>query len=162
MKRHLLFIITAFTLILLQQTFFAGIGFHYITIDPLTLFIIWWSIKHPLPEGIIEILGAAVLAEILSSLPAGMIIFSWTAGYLTARYIIRHFGENEKWHHIFIAGFVTMEMTVILQTGSNAMELVWPWGIGQAIINSVLAPLFFWCFDMLSGNMAQRLDTAST
>jgi rod shape-determining protein MreD len=152
MKRHLWFLLTSFLLMLLQITFFTGIKAGYIVVDFLTPFIVWWSLRTPLPEGILTVLAAGILADTLSALPPGLFIFAWSLGYLTTRYIARHLNGTTMWHNMFITGFVTMETVVILQVGSQAIDLVWPWGIGQALLNSVLTSLFFRFFDFFADN----------
>lgn len=132
---------------MLQVTFFAGIKVGYVQIDVMTPFIIWWATRTPLPEGIIPVIVAAVLADNLSALPAGIFIFAWSIAYLTTRYIMKNLEETEFWQQASLSGFITMETIFILQASSGAVDLFWPWGLGQAVLNSLTGPFFFKLFD---------------
>jgi hypothetical protein len=148
MKRHIFFVITAMCLILFQYAFLAGIKSGYIALDIIIPFLVWWAMRTPLPAALLDTVAAAVLAELLSAMPPGLLIFSWATACLSTRYITGYITEPGTWQQMFIVAFVSMETTVILQTGSGAIELVWPWGILQVFLNAATAPLFFKIFNM--------------
>lgn len=147
MKKYIYFLLTAFFFMLLQFTLLTGLKFGYLTIDTITPFLVWWAIRTPMPMGLVATVAAGIIAEILSSIPTGLFIFAWSTGYLSTRYMAGHMAEPEIWQQTFMVAFVSMEITVILQTGSSAIELVWPWGILQALLNAMTAPIFFSIFN---------------
>jgi hypothetical protein len=113
--------------------------------------VVWCGIKTPLPDGLAAILGLGLIAEAFTVTSRGLYIISFTIGYLMARYILSHVITPYLWQRMLLVAFVSTVCLAVLLTGSGDAELVWPWGILQAILNGISSPLYFILFDKILG-----------
>lgn len=117
--------------------------------DGLMALVVWCGIKTPLPNGLAAILGLGLIAEAFTVTSRGLYIISFTTGYLMVRYILSHVITPYLWQRMFLVAFASTVCLTVLLTGSGDAELVWPWGILQAILNGILSPLYFFLFDKI-------------
>ncbi|RUM92576.1 MAG: hypothetical protein DSZ23_00720 [Thermodesulfatator sp.] len=135
----------------LSAVFQSGAGFFlqvgYVRPDAIPALICWFSLRQELPQGIAGILLLSFIVSAFSIIPFYVFPLSYLIGYLTVRYIVSNVLEITNWQVYLLVGFVSIEIIVIQLAGSGNAELVWPWGLIQALLNMATAPLFVFFFD---------------
>jgi len=146
-KKALLVICLGYILLLIETTL--GLPFHFghIQLDGLVPLIAWYGIQHPLPGGILAVLGLGILSEQMSAMPYGLYILVYAGEYLMIRYILNQIVCAAAWQQMMLVSFLSIEIVAVLLIGSGAAELLWPWGFAQALLNGIIAPLWFFVFD---------------
>ena len=117
-----------------------------IRLDALPALICCYSLRQGLPYGALVITVFGLIVSCFSTMPAYVFPFSYIIGFLIVRYIVSNVLELANWQTYVLVGFLSMEIIVVQLAGSGNAELVWPWGLSQAVVNVVTAPvfIFFW------------------
>ncbi|MGQ9500172.1 MAG: hypothetical protein ACUVQ6_07480 [Dissulfurimicrobium sp.] len=144
-------IFTGYLLILTETTLWPISLTGLIRPDGLMALVVWCGIKTPLPDGLTAILGLGLIAEAFTITSKGLYMISFTIGYLMVRYILSHVITPYLWQRMLLVSFVSTICLAVLLTGSGNTDLIWPWGIAQAILNGVSSPLYFLLFDKILG-----------
>jgi len=129
----------------------AGVFFQIglIRLDAVPALICCYSLRQDIPHGILVITFFGLLISCFSTLPAYVFPFSYVIGFLTMRYIVSNVLDLAGWQIYVLAGFLSMEIIVVQLAGSGNAELVWPWGLFQALVNVVIAPVFIFVWNRL-------------
>jgi len=109
--------------------------------------VAWYGLQHPLPGGILAVLGLGILSEQMSAMPDGLYVLAYAGEYLMVRYILNHIVFTAAWQKMMLVSFLSIEVVAVLLIGSSAAELLWPWGFAQALLNGITAPFWFFVFD---------------
>lgn len=125
------------------------IQFGQIRLDGLVALVAWHALSNPLPGGLLTVLGMGMLCESVSVLTNGIYILTFSSAYLIVRYILNHVIYPPVWQQILLVAFISMIVVTATQIASGATELVWPWGVAQAFLNGITAPVWFKTFDWL-------------
>lgn len=142
-------ILTGYLLILIETTLWPISLTGLIRPDGLIALVVWCGIKAPLPNGLTAILGLGLIAEAFTVISKGLYIISFTIGYLMVRYILNHVITPYLWQRMLLVTFISIVCLAVLLTGSGNAELIWPWGILQAVLNGMLSPLYLLLFDKI-------------
>ncbi len=118
-----------------------------VRLDALAALLCWFSLRQETLYGSIFILLFSLLLSTFSVLPVYVFPLSYLLGFFTVRYIAANVLELAPWQIYLITGFVSMEISVIQLVGSGNAELVWPWGLFQAVVNVFTAPVFMFIFN---------------
>ncbi len=156
MRDGLITILLGYTLALIETTWGPLLQFEQVRLDGLVSLVVWYGLDHPLPGGIIPVLILGFLCEQLSGLPAGLYPLVYVSGYLITRYILNHVVCVTIWQQMLLVSFVSIEVIAVLLVGSGAVELIWPCGIGQILLNSIMAPLWFSVFDRIRSIYSEK------
>jgi cell shape-determining protein MreD len=147
LKKGLVAISFGYILLIIETALGPLFQFGQIRIDGLVPLTAWYGLQHPLPGGILAVLGLGILSEQLSAMPAGLYTLAYAGEYLMIRYILNHIMCTSAWQQVMLVSFLSIEVVSVLSIGSGAAELLWPWGFAQALLNGVLAPFWFFVFD---------------
>ncbi len=120
-----------------------------IRIDAMAALLCWYGLRQEAPQGVIAVAFLGLLISAFSIIPAYVFPLSYLMGFLTVRYIVSNVLELSKWQVYLVTGFVSMEISVIQLAGSGNVDLFWPWGLLQALLNVITAPLFMFIFDRM-------------
>jgi cell shape-determining protein MreD len=147
LKKALVVIFFGYILLLIET----ALGFPFqsgqIRLDGLVPLIAWYGLQHPLPGGILAVLGLGILSEQMSAMPDGLYALAYAGEYLMIRYILNHILCAATWQQMMLVSFLSIEVVAVLLIGSGAAELLWPWGFAQALLNGVFAPFWFFVFN---------------
>ena len=129
----------------------AGVFFQIglIRLDAVPALICCYSLRQDLPHGLMAITIFGFLVSFFSTIPAYLFPFSYVIGFLTVRYIVSNVLELVSWQVYVLTGFLSMEIIVVQLAGSGNAELVWPWGLFQALVNAATAPVFIFIWNRL-------------
>jgi cell shape-determining protein MreD len=147
LKKGLIAISFGYILLLIETALGPLSQFGQIRLDGLVPLIAWYGLQHPLPGGILAVLGLGILSEQMSAMPAGLYTLAYAGEYLMIRYILSHIVCTAAWQQVILVSFLSIEIVAVLSIGSGAAELFWPWGFVQALLNGVLTPFWFLVFD---------------
>ena len=150
MKKGLIAISFGYILLVIETALGPLFQFGQIRMDGLVPLTAWYGFQHPLPGGILAVLGLGILSEQLSAMPAGLYTLAYAGEYLMIRYISNHIMCTSAWQQVILVSFLSIEVVSVLSIGSGAAEFLWPWGFAQALLNGVLAPFWFFVFDKAS------------
>ncbi len=153
MRKGLVVIFLGYILLLIETALGDMFQFGLIRLDGIVPLIAWYGLNHGLPGGILPVLGLGVLSDPLSGLPAGLYSLGYAGEYLMIRYIVNHAKCAAPWQQMLLVSFVSIEVVTVLLTGSGAAEIIWPWGLIQALINGITAPLWFVVFDKAGADL---------
>ena len=109
--------------------------------------VAWYGLQHPLPGGILAVLGLGILSEQMSAMPDGLYALAYAGEYLMIQYLLNHIVCATALQQMMLVSFLSIEVVAVLLIGSGAAELLWPWGFAQALLNGALAPFWFFVFD---------------
>ena len=149
MRDGLVAILLGYSLLLIETTWGPLFQFGEVRLDGLVPLVVWYGLYHPLPGGIIPVLGLGIFCGALSGLPAGLYPLVYASGYLITRYILNHVVCITAWQQMLLVSFVSIEVMAVLLIGSGAAELMWPWGFGQTLLNGITAPFWFFVFNKI-------------
>ena len=147
MKKAFVVILFGYVLLLIETALGFPFQLGQIKLDGLVPLVAWYGLKHSLPGGILSILGLGILSEQMSAMPDGLYTLAYAGEYLMIRYILNHIVCVAAWQQMMLVSFLSIEVVAVLLIGSGAGEFFWPWGFAQALLNGVLAPLWFLVFD---------------
>ena len=127
----------------------AGVFFQIglIRLDALPALICWFSLRQKIPQGLPVVVLFGFLVSIFSTIPAYVFPLSYALGFLTVRYIVSNVLELSMWQVYLMVGFLSMEIIVVQLAVSGNPELVWPWGLCQAVLDAATAPVFMIFFN---------------
>lgn len=160
MRSGFFVIFSGFVLLLLETAWGPGVQFGLIRPDGLVALLVWHALRSRLPEGILPVLGLGVLTETFTVLPWGLYILAFVGGYLAVRYVANQVMCVYFWQQMLMVLFVSVGSLVILLTGSGVADLFWPWGLIQAVINSLMCPVLFFCLDSLHSRILPVAPTS--
>ncbi|NIA08359.1 MAG: hypothetical protein GWP10_00940 [Nitrospiraceae bacterium] len=149
MRDGLVTVVLGYSLLLIETTWGPLFQLGQVRLDGLVSLVAWYGLYHPLPGGIIPVLILGILCEELSGLPAGLYPLVYVSEYLITCYILNHVVCITAWQQMLLVSFVSIEVIAVLLIGSGAADLMWPWGFGQILLNSITAPLWFFVFDKI-------------
>ena len=147
MKKALVAIFFGYVLLLIETAWGFLLQFGQTRLDGLVPLVAWYGLQHPLPGGILAVLGLGILSEQMSAMPTGLYALAYAGEYLMIRYILNHIVCAAVWQQIMLVSFLSIEVMAVLLIGSGGAELLWPWGFAQALLNGITAPLWFYAFD---------------
>ncbi len=129
----------------------AGVFFQVglIRLDAIPALICWYSLRQPLPLGMVAVAVLGLFVSVFSTIPMYVFPLSYVLGFLTIRYIISNVLELYPWQIYLLVGFLSLEIIVVQLAGSGNTELVWPWGLLQSGLNAISAPVFFFFFNKI-------------
>ncbi len=159
MREILFFLITGYVLLVLESTL-GVIGPHGMRMDGLFALLVWFAVRVGMPEGLTATLLLGAMAEGLTSLPPGIYVGAFVLAYLMIRYIVSNLMYTTMLYKILLVMFVSMNGMVIIFAGGRRMDMVWPLGVAQTVLNGLTAPLFIMFFDWLYKIAFLREDTA--
>jgi len=147
LKKALIVIFFGYILLLIAT----ALGFPFrsgqIRLDGLVPLVAWYGLQHPLPGGILAVLGLGILSEQMSAMPDGLYALAYAGEYLMIQYLLNHIVCATAWQQMMLVSFLSIEVVAVLLIGSGAAELLWPWGFAQALLNGILTPFWFFVFD---------------
>jgi len=146
-KKALVVIFFGYILLLFETAMGFPFQFGQIRLDGLVPLVAWYGLQHPLPGGILAVLGLGILSEQMSAVPDGLYALAYAGEYLMIRYILNHIVSPAAWQQMMLVSFLSIEVVAVLLIGSGAAELLWPWGFAQALLNGIIAPFWFFVFD---------------
>ncbi len=149
MKESFLVILIGYIILLLDVTIFASIQFSNFRIEGIMPLVIWYGIRRRNFEPIVAVIILALIAGTFTYASTGIWIVCLCIGYLLASYIYSQIGNLIWYQHILLLWFLTSVMVVILMFGTDATDLIWPYGIIEAFILAILCPIWFYFFDFL-------------
>ncbi len=149
MKEFILLIVIGYILLLLDVTIFASIQFSYFRIEGIIPLVIWYGLKCKNFEPIIVVIILALIAGTFTYASTSVWILCLCIGYILAYYIYSQISNLAWYQHILLLWFITSVMVVILMFGTDATDLIWPYGITEAFILAIFCPLWFYFFDFL-------------
>ena len=148
MREILFFIITGYVLLVMESSL--GItGSHGIRLDGLFSLLVWFGVRTGMPQGLTATIVLGAMAEGLTALPPGIYIGAYVLAYLMVRYIVSNLMDTTLLHKVLLVLFVSMNGMVIIFAGGGRMDLVWPLGVEQTVLNGITAPFFLILFDWL-------------
>ncbi len=151
MRRAFLFLLTGYLLMVSETAWGNELQVGFVRIDGLLALIVWYAIRHPVAEGIMPVCLLGFMSTPLSALPSWSFVAGYALVYLTVRYIQFHVLELLMWQQMLIVMFTSLQAVIILTIVGGDVGLVWPWGIGQAILNGITAPVWFFLFNRMDG-----------
>lgn len=152
MKETVVFLIASYLAALYQTSIGTFLQTGYIRLDAIAAIICWYGLRRHTFEGILPVFFTGLMAAQFSVVPWFVFPFSYLVAFFTVRYIISNILEVAWIHVVLITGFISMEICVIQLVGSKNPELVWPWGVFQALLNGISAPFFLsFCNRFYSG-----------
>ena len=159
MKTILVFLFLSYVSLLFESTWCIFCSLYFLHIDPLPALICWLSLKEDFWPGTLAVTVCGLMACLFSCLKFFLFPLAYLIGFFTVYFIRINMLELSKLQAYLITGFISIEMLVVQLAGSGSPELLWPWGLIQAVINFVIAPVVFWlcnkCLAALS-NMVAR------
>jgi len=150
MRRSFLVLLLGYIILLLDVTIFASIQFNYFRIDGIIPLVIWYGLKQRTFEPIMVVIILALIAGTFTYASTGIWIICLCVGYLLSCYIYSQIGNLMWYQHILLLWFLTTVMIVILMFGTDATDLIWPYGIIDAFILAIFSPIWFYIFDFFS------------
>ena len=120
-----------------------------VRLDALTALLCWYSLRRDALYGSVFVVVFGLLISSFSIIPAYVFPLSYLLGFLTVRYIVSNVLELSSWQVYLMTGFVSMEISVVQLAGSGSADLVWPWGVLQALVNVLTAPVLMAVFDRI-------------
>lgn len=160
MENALIVILIGYPLLLLETTLGPALEIGLVRPDGLIALVVWCGLNTPLPNGLAAILGLGLFAEAFTVASRGLYIFSFAVGYLMVRYILNHVITPYLWQRMLLVTVISMICLTILLSGTGGADLVWPWGISQAVLNGLLCPVWFLIFDKILA-YSDRLTSAN-
>ncbi len=131
-------------------------------LDAIPALICWYSLRqNNIPTGIVAITLLGLILSAFSTIPVYAFPVSYTVGFLTMRYIAANMIALSNWQIYLFTGFVSLEIIVLQMAASGNLELVWPWGFLQALIDVATAPFFYWIFNRILTFM-EHINTKET
>ncbi len=117
-----------------------------VRVDALAALLCWYSLRQDALYGAVFVVLFGLLISSFSIIPAYVFPLSYLLGFLTVRYIVSNVLELSSWQVYLMTGFVSMEISVVQLAGSGSVDLVWPWGVLQAFVNVLTAPVLMAVF----------------
>lgn len=143
-------VLGALILVVLQTAFFPFLQLGCLRIDGLCTLIAWLGTTAPFsPASAAGGLAVAVMAAMSTSVTWKAVVPAYLIGLGAASYMGINIIDITYQQKILIAGFISLLVNSVMLTGSGSLDLVWPWGILQALVNLVTAPLFLFMFDKM-------------
>ncbi len=150
MRLVLIAAVAATVLIVLETALFPFFQMGLLRIDGLCALIAWLGLRSPFsPACLGATLVVSLMACLATALPWQVVPIAYGLGALAASYLSINIMELTFIQKILMVGFVSLLANVIMLAGSGNLELVWPWGILQALLNLVTAPFFLFALDRL-------------
>lgn len=159
MRSALLVLTLGYLMLAAETAWGLGLQVGLVRLDGVVPLIVWYGLRHPLPGGLLPVLGLALVAETFSYVPVGLYTLAYASGYLVVRYVEAQVMQQPLWQQALLVAFIGVVVMVILLTGSGAAELVWPWGICQALLYGLTAPIWFGFFYRVEACLPDRRRT---
>ena len=120
-------------------------------VDALAAVVAWYGLRSTLPAGLAPVLLLGLVVDLFSGLPGGLYAASFAGMYLMVRYLAQHVTIGLWWHYSVLVAFLGLGAEVVMRTvGGNAAS-VWPWGMAQAALDGLTAPVFFTLLNHIFG-----------
>ncbi len=150
MKQALLVLVLGYVILLFDVTIFAAMQISYFRIEGILPLVIWYSFRQRSLESIVVVILLALIAGTFTYASTGIWIISLCIGYILSCYIYNQI-DNLTWYQdILLFWFLNTVMIVILMFGTDSTDLVWPYGVIEALLLSILTPFWFYIFELLN------------
>ncbi len=143
MKAIIVFFVLSYLSLLLQSSWCILCNTYFVHLDPIPALICWFALNEKLLRGALTVAIFGLLASLFSCLSFFLFPLSYLTAFFTVYFIRANVLEIPNIQAYLITGFVSIEILVVQLAGSGSPELLWPWGIIQAILNIAIAPLVF-------------------
>ncbi len=147
MKTIAVFLSLSYLSLLIESTWCVFCDLYFLHIDPLPALICWISLNEDFWPGTLAVTICGLLASLFSCLDFFLFPVAYLIGFFTVYFIRINVLELSRLQAYLITGFISIEILVIQLAGSGTPELLWPWGIIQAVLNFAIAPTAFWMCD---------------
>lgn len=123
---------------------------HLITFQGIVVLLIWHALRYEFPFGVLAPLILGLISGIFTIITSFLYLVIFLLVFLTVRYLRQYVFFNPLPHRMILVMGLSFAYTATLMVLTDAIDLVWPWALLQAIINTALSPFLFWCFDAFS------------
>ncbi len=151
MRKAFFFLLTGYLLMVFETAWGNELQVGFIRLDGLLALIVWYALRHTVAEGFIPVCLLGLIAASLSALPPWIFVMDYAVVFLMVRYIQSHVLELMMWQRMLVVMFTSLQAVTILMIVAGDIGLVWPWGIGQSILNGITSPIWFFLFDRMDG-----------
>lgn len=148
--KTLITVILGIILFLLESVWHGVFMGQFLMFNGIVVLLTWHALRYEFPYGVIAPIVLGFLSGIFTTVPSFLYLIVFLLLFLTVRYLKQYVFFSPLSHRMILVLGVSFAYTATLMLLTDAIDLIWPWALLQALINTILSPFLFWCFDRFS------------
>ncbi|MEZ0329091.1 MAG: hypothetical protein ABWK15_05985 [Dissulfuribacterales bacterium] len=151
--KTLITVILGIILFVLESVWHGVFMGQFLMFNGIVALLTWHALRYEFPYGVLAPIVLGFLSGIFTIVASFLYLIVFLLTFLTVRYLKQYIFFSPIPHKMILVLGLSFAHIATLMLLTDAIDLVWPWALLQAVINAVLSPFLFWCFDGFSGFM---------
>lgn len=151
--KTLITVILGIILFVLESVWHGVFMGRFVMFNGIVALLAWHALRYEFPYGVLAPIVLGFLSGIFTIVASFLYLIVFLLAFLTVRYLKQYIFFSPIPHRMILVLGLSFAYTATLMLLTDAIDLVWPWALLQAVINAVLSPFLFWCFDGFSSFM---------
>lgn len=147
----LITVILGIILFVLESAWHGVFMGRFLMFNGIVALLTWHGLRYEFPYGVLAPIVLGFLAGIFTIVASFLYLIVFLLAFLTVRYLKQYIFFTPLPHRMILVLGLSFAYNATLMLLTDAIDLVWPWALLQAIINAALSPFLFLCFDEFSG-----------
>ncbi len=149
--KTLITVILGIILFVLESVWHGIFMGRFLMFNGIVVLLTWHALRYEFPYGVLAPIMLGFLSGIFTIVASFLYLIVFLLFFLTVRYLKQYIFFSPLLHRMILVLGLSFAYTATLMLLTDAIDLVWPWALLQAVINTALSPVLFWCFDRFSG-----------
>lgn len=145
--KTLITVILGIILFVLESAWHGVFMGRFLMFNGIVALLTWHAMRYEFPYGVLAPIVLGFLSGIFTIVPLFLYLIVFLLVFLTVRYLKQYIFFSPLSHRMILVLGLSFAYTATLMLMTDAIDLVWPWALLQAVINTALSPFLFWCFD---------------
>ncbi|MDD3554263.1 MAG: hypothetical protein PHC35_07100 [Deltaproteobacteria bacterium] len=150
MMNTLITVILGIILFVLESVWHGVFLGRFLMFNGIVALLTWHALRHEFPYGVLAPIVLGFLSGIFTIVASFLYLIVFLMVFFTVRYLRQYIFFSPLPHRMILVLGVSFAYTATLMIMTDAIDLIWPWALLQAVINAALSPFLFWCFNGFS------------